>query len=117
MRNCIHGSLEASSTAAEIIDKNNWPMYITKWIEGEQNLNDFCLRKFNETPRFIETIGEVGTSAKVHRVYKWREDKLRYTTMYLLFMEHPKGTVGDISDIRHQTYESIRANRSSLLIK
>lgn len=92
-------------------------MYITKWIEGEQNLNDFCLKRFKETPRFVETIGKVGTSAKVYLIYKWRQDKQKYTDMYLLFMEHSKGTVGDINDIQHQTYESIRANKSSLLIK
>lgn len=92
-------------------------MYITKWIEGEQNLNEFCLKRFKETPRFIETIGKVGYAAKVYLIYKWREDKQKYTDMYLLFMEHPKGTVGDISNFQHQSYEEIRANRDSLLIR
>ena len=91
-------------------------MYTTIWIEGEKDLNDFCLRRFKETPHFVETIGKVGP-AKVYEIYKWREDKQRYTDMYLLFMEHPKGNVGDISDIRTQTYEQIRANRTSILIK
>ena len=90
-------------------------MYTTIWIEGEKNLNDFCLRRFKETPHFVETIGKVGP-AKVYKIYKWREAKQRYTDMYLLFMEHPKGNVGDISDIRTQTYEQIRANRTSILI-
>lgn len=89
-------------------------MYTVKWIEGETNLNDFCLRRFGEEPRFVETIGRVGT-AKVYHLYKWRTDKQRYVPMYLLFMEHPKGTVGDISDIQHMTYEEIRVYSGSLL--
>ncbi len=92
-------------------------MYITKWIEGEANLNDFCLRRFGEEPRFVETIGRVGPAAKVYYLYKWRTDKQKYTPMYLLFMEHPKGTVGDISDYQHMTYEEIRANKDSLLLQ
>lgn len=91
-------------------------MYTTIWIEGEKNLNDFCLKRFKTTPHFVEHIGMV-EQAKVYATYKWREDKQRYTDMYLLFMEHPKGNVGDISDIRTQTYEQIRANRTSILIR
>lgn len=91
-------------------------MYITKWIEGEKNLNDFCQRRFKEDPSFVETVGRVG-SAKIYEVYKWREDKRRYVDMYLLFMEHPKGTVGDIADIRSMTYEEIRANKASVLVQ
>lgn len=92
-------------------------MYTIKWIEGEDNLNDFCLKRFKEVPRFVETIGKVGLSAKVYLIYKWREDKQKYVDMYLLFMEHPKGTVGDISDIQHQTYEDIRANGGAILVR
>lgn len=92
-------------------------MYITKWIEGEQNLNDFCLKRFKETPRFVETIATVGASAKVYKTYKWCEDKQKYVDMYLLFMEHPKGTVGDISHFRHQNYEDIRAAGGAILIR
>ena len=91
-------------------------MYIYKWIEGEDNLDAFCLKRFNERPRFVETIGRVA-SAKVYLIYKWREDKQKYTDMYLLFMQHPKGTTSNISDIQHQTYGQIRANKSSILIR
>ena len=91
-------------------------MYIYKWIEGEDNLDAFCLKRFGERPRFVETIGRV-SSAKVYLIYKWREDKQDYTSMFLLFMEHTKGTTGDITNIQHQTYGQIRANKSSLLIR
>lgn len=92
-------------------------MYITIWIEGEENLNDFCMKRFKEKPRFVETVGSVGLSAKIHMIYKYREDKKRYTEMYLLFMQHPKGEVGYINDITNQTYEEIRANKSSILVR
>lgn len=91
-------------------------MYITKWIEGEQNLHDFCMKRFKSIPRFSGTFGQVGP-AHVSLVYKWREDKRKYTEMYLLFMEHPKGTVRYVSDIEHQNYEEIRANKGSLLVR
>ncbi len=91
-------------------------MYIYKWIEGEDNLDAYCQKRFKERPRFVETIGRVGP-AKVYLIYKRREDLQKYTPMYLLFMEHAKGTVGDISNIQHQTYEQIRTNPSSLLIR
>ena len=91
-------------------------MYTTIWIEGEKNLNDFCKKRFKDTPHFVETIGKVST-AKVYKTYKWRDDKQRYSDVYLLFMEHPKGKVGNIEDIKHQTYEQIRANKTSILIR
>lgn len=93
-------------------------MYITKWIEGEDNLNAFCMKRFKETPRFVETTGHVGAGAKVRLIYKWRDDKQRYVPMYLLYMQHPNGTVGDfsLSDIEHQNYEQIRTDRTSLLV-
>lgn len=90
-------------------------MFITKWIEGERNLIDLCKKNFHEEPHFVETIGRIGIIAKVYKIYKWREDKQQYTDMYLFFMEHTKGTVGDINDIRQQSYEQIRACRSSIL--
>ena len=92
-------------------------MFIYKWIEGEDNLNSYCQKRFNELPRFVETIGSVWPSAKVYLVYKLREDKQKYTPMFLLFMQHQKGTVGYIQDIKHQSYEQIRTDRSAILIR
>ena len=80
-------------------------MYITKWIEGEKNLNDFCLKRFHEEPRFIGGIGKfLGTPAKVYKKEKYREDKQCYVQMFLLFMQDAKGKVCDIdnpSDRKH----------------
>ncbi len=90
-------------------------MLIYKWIEGERNLEDYCLRRFNEIPRFVENIGKVGADAKVYKIYKEKNDGV-YAQMFLLFMPHEKGTVTDIDNIRRMTYEEIRFDRSSILI-
>lgn len=95
--------------------KNN-TMFIAKWIEGEKLLHSFCISRFHEAPRFVETIGRVGGEAKVYLTYKWRRDTKRYVPMYLLFMEHPNGTVSDINEIRLMKYEQIRTYRGSLLV-
>lgn len=92
-------------------------MYITKWIEGEKNLNDFCLKRFHEEPRFIGGIGKfLGTPAKVYKKEKYREDKQRYVQMFLLFMQDAEGKVSDINNIQHQSYEDIRINKGSILV-
>ena len=91
---------------------------MTKWIEGEENLEQFCVKCLKEKPRFIETVGHCGP-ATIYLMYKYREDKQRYVEMFLLFMEHPKGNVArnDFDNIKHMTYEQIRADRNSLLRK
>ena len=92
-------------------------MYITKWIEGEANFRDFCKKRFHEMPVFIETIGHFqGNTAKVYKIYKYREDKQGYSRMYLLFMKHPKGIITDISSIQYQSYEQIRTDKGSILV-
>lgn len=87
--------------------------FIYKWIEGEKNLNEFCLKHFGEKPRFVETIGKVGINTKVRLIYK--EKGNRYVDMYLLYMPHENGTVYWISDIETMTYEQIRADRTAIL--
>lgn len=87
--------------------------YIYKWIEGRKNLDEYCMKRFGETPRFMETIGRVG-EAKVHYMYKRKEDG-SYAEMYLLFMRHEKGTVSWINDVEKMTYEQIRSDRTAIL--
>lgn len=92
-------------------------MYQYKWIEGEKNLEDFCLKCLGERPRFLETIGHCG-QAVIWLVYKYRPDRDCYTDMYLLFIDHPKGqyTFEQIwNTIRKMTYEQIEAYRISVL--
>lgn len=92
-------------------------MYIVKWIEGEKNLEEFCLKRFKEKPRFCETIGHCG-DATIHMIYKYRQDKSRYTQMFFLFMRHENGTISDghLSDKERMTYEQIRTDSTSILI-
>lgn len=97
----------------ELNEPNNKMAYITKWIEGEKNLHEFCIKRFGEKPRFVETIGRVG-DAKVELIYKWKEG-YGYVAMYLLYMQHPTGTIHYFDDIRRMTYEEIRADRTSIL--
>lgn len=87
--------------------------YIYKWIEGEKNLDDYCAKRFGEQPRFIETIGRVG-EAKVELIYKMKEGH-GYVAMYLLYMQHPTGTIWDFNDLRRMSYEEIRADRTSIV--
>ena len=89
-------------------------MFLHKWIEGERNLYEFCIRRFGETPRFIETICKVGENAKVYKVYKEKGDN--YTQMFLLTMPHEKGTITDIQTKLRMTYEEIRIDKSSILL-
>lgn len=87
--------------------------FIYKWIEGRKNLEEYCQKRFNAKPRFMETIGYAG-EAKIHLIYKPKQGG-GYAEMYLLFMPHPKGTVYWISDIETMSYEEIRADRTALL--
>lgn len=88
--------------------------YTTIWIEGEENLRRFCVKRFKEKPSFVETIGRV-CGAKIHLVHKWREDRQRYVDMYLLFMPHPNGRCYDINDERKKSYEEIRRTKGAIL--
>lgn len=94
-------------------------MYIYKWIEGEKNLEEFCLKRFKVRPNFTETIGHCGP-ATIYLIYKYRDEKdwnKGYAEMYLLFMEHNSGTklFTEIQEIMHWTYEKIKADRTSIL--
>lgn len=90
------------------------------WIEGEKALNEFCLKRFKDKPRFVETCGTV-MSAKVRMIYKHRDDLGKYVDMYLLYMDAPnkkcKNLVGDgqLPDIQLMTYEEIKADRTAIL--
>ena len=86
---------------------------IYKWIEGEKNLHDYCAKRFGEKPHFVETIGRVG-EAKVELIYKLKEG-YGYVPMYLLYMQHPTGTINYLDETRKMTYEQIRADRTSIV--
>ena len=91
------------------------------WIEGEKALNEFCLKRFKEKPRFLETCFRVGT-ARGRMIYKEIPETGHYTDMYLLYMDAPSGFTGAnhigsgmLTDIERMTYEEIRADRTAIL--
>lgn len=101
-------------------------MYSYIWIEGEKNLNEFCMKRFGEKPHFMETIGRVagkGASAKVHLIYKYpADDEPPYSgchEMYFLYMEHDTGeyTFYQLQEIMRWPYEKIRTDRAAILRK
>lgn len=93
-------------------------MYQVKWIEGEVNLNSFCLKCFGDQPGFIENIAHCGP-ATIHKLYIWRPDKDYYSQMFLLFMKHERGiySYDQIVQLRKSTYEQIRTDKTAILIR
>ena len=88
--------------------------YICKWIEGEKNLMDYCIKRFGEKPKFVETVGKVG-EATAWYTYKLKEGH-GYVAMYMLFMKHEKGEVCDLMEKFKMSYEEIRADKSSIVV-
>lgn len=91
--------------------------YVYMWVEGYDNLHDFCKKRFRERPHFCETIGHCG-SATIYLNYK-RDKDGHYHEMYFLFMQHQSGTMSrdEITEKIYNTYcyEQIRTDRNSLL--
>ena len=105
-------------------------MYSYIWIEGEKNLDEFCMKRFGEKPHFMETIGRVsgkGASAKIHMINKYLTDEeladpkrtISYHDMYFLYMEHNGGKYfqSEIEEIKRWDYEKIRTDRTAILRK
>ena len=89
--------------------------YIYKWIEGWDEMQAFCEKRFGHRASFCETIGTCDT-AKIWMIYK-RKAGGGFAEMYLLFMPHEKGTIYDIGELSKMSYEDIRADKNSLLRK
>lgn len=89
--------------------------FVYKWIEGWGEMQAFCEKRFGHRAIFCETIGTCD-SAKIWNIYK-RKEGGGFANMYLLFMPHEKGTIYDINELSKMSYESIRADRNSLLRK
>lgn len=99
-------------------------MYSYIWIEGEDNLDTFCLKRFGERPRFMENIGKIeskGTTVKVHKRYvdcaQDENDPYGSHQMFFLFMEHEGGryTYWQLQNIMRSTYEEIRTDKTAVL--
>ena len=91
--------------------------YVYMWVEGNDNLHEFCKKRFGERPQFCETIGHCG-SATIHLTYKEDKDG-HYHEMYFIFMKHENNDMVYcelMDDIcRKFNYEDIRTDRHSIL--
>lgn len=87
--------------------------FIYKWIEGEKNLNEYCLKRFGELPYICEHHGRVG-NAKVLKTEKQKYDGYYYI-FYLLYMKDDRGKIYDINNVALMTYEQIRADKTAIL--
>lgn len=103
-------------------------MYSYIWIEGERNLDEFCMKRFGNKPYFSGTIGHVSgkaSSAKIHMINKYLTDeeladprrRISYHDMYLLYMEHNSGKYfySEIEQIMRWDYEQIKADKTAIL--
>jgi hypothetical protein len=90
--------------------------YSFLWIEGDKQLQDFCLKRFKSKVRFLETIGHVGPCT-VYLIYKHDDELDKYHEMYLLVMPDPKGTVGEgsLTDLQRMSFEEIKQARGTIL--
>lgn len=92
-------------------------MYVYKWIEGRDNLKDYCKKRFKSGPHFTETIGHCDT-ATIWLIYK-KKPNGGFAEMYLLFMEHYSGikSYDQITkEVSNWDYEKIRADKTSIII-
>lgn len=87
--------------------------FVYKWIEGDDNFNEYCLKRFNEKPYICEHCGHVG-NARIRKTYKQKDDGYYYI-FYLLYMESDSGKVYDINELELMPYEQIRADRTAIL--
>lgn len=95
-------------------------MYTYIWIEGWENLLDYCDKRFREYPHLTENSGMVG-SVKIHKKYKEDKDG-DWHEMYFLFMEHRNGNYDSYYELHDKVerawdYEQIRLDRRSILKK
>ena len=91
--------------------------YVYMWVEGNDNLHDFCKKRFGEHPTFVEIFGKCG-NAKICKKYK-RDKYGHYHEMYFLFFPHKSGTMSlhEITEKIYNTYcyEQVITDRKSLL--
>ena len=92
--------------------------FIYFWVEGYNEINDFCQKRLGERPQFVETIGHCG-NAKIYNIYKIDKEG-KWHNMYFVFMRHKSGTMTYyelMENIYHKykTYEQIGTDRNSLL--
>ena len=87
--------------------------FVYKWIEGDDNLIEYCQKRFNERPYICEHHGYCGP-AKIIKTEKEKPDGY-YSIFFLLYMQSDKGIVYNIDSTKQMTYEQIRADKTAIL--
>ena len=89
--------------------------YVYMWVEGNDNLHEFCKKRFGEYPSFVEkNIGQCG-NAKILNKHK-RDKEGHWHNMYFIFFPHQSGTMSldEIFEKLYNTYcyEQILSDRN-----
>lgn len=88
-------------------------LYIYGLIQGEDNLDKYCLKRWGETPRFCESFANIA-DVKIERIYEKPKGEEYYKQFFILYMKHENGTM-DTYTIRKKVHEDIRLNRHTLI--
>lgn len=100
--------------------RTGYERYTYIWIEGYEQLRDFCLQRFKMAPHLCEHSGTCGPAhIKLH--YKEDKDGI-FHPMYFLYMESAKGEYYSWRELHKNIemkcdYEQIKADRRSILIR
>lgn len=96
-------------------------MYSYIWIEGEKNLDEFCMKRFGDKPRFLEHFASISGNGATAKIEKREVEDAEgyYHPMYLLTMRHDEGRFStiDIEREKKKTYEDIGTDRKAILRK
>lgn len=91
--------------------------YIYFWVEGYNEINEFCRKRLGERPTFVENIGQCG-NAKIYNKHK-RDKEGHWHDMYFIFMPHKYGTMSlhEITEKIYNTYcyEQIISDINSII--
>ena len=83
-------------------------------IKGEDALIRYCRRRWNDRPRFVETIGHIANVTIELHYYRSPTDA-GYMPYYLLIMEHKDGKYSSMNQIREEAYELVETGKACLL--
>lgn len=96
-------------------------MYTYIWIEGYDNLDEFCMKRFGEKPIMLENTGHI-RDCTIKKTYKNTDgDPLSdYHQMFFLYMPHEKGKyyLSELDKIRViWDYARIKEDKTAILKK
>ena len=90
--------------------------YIYAVIKGEAALDKYCVKRWGERPRFMESFAHV-SDVTIERIEEMSPTDDGYKQYYILYMVDPKceSLLTSYSQIRTQVHEAIRTGTARLL--